>query len=62
MRTKAEKLRNFGHKFSEKTVSYTSFFHFLILSENMYTGRLGGRQDAYLTASPCHPIRGPPMT
>lgn len=62
MRTKAEKLRNFGHKISEKTVSYTWFFHFLILSGNMYTGRLSGRPDTRLIASPCHPIRGPPMT
>lgn len=62
MTIKTENLRNFGHKFDEKTVCYTCFFHFLILSENMYTGRLSGRQDARLYASPCHPIRGPPMT
>lgn len=45
MMIKTENLRNFGHKISEKTVSYTWFFHFLILSENMYTGRLSGRPD-----------------
>jgi hypothetical protein len=62
MRTKVEKLRHFGHKNREKTVIYTLFLRFLILSETLYTGRLNGRQDACHAASPSHPIRGPPMT
>ncbi|TYQ19267.1 UNVERIFIED_CONTAM: hypothetical protein JM85_2457 [Acetobacter peroxydans] len=62
MTTPTRNLRNFGHKFGEKTVIYTLFFRFLILSETLYTGRLNGRQDACCAASPSHPIRGPPMT
>lgn len=62
MRIKGRNARHFGHKNGEKTVFYTLFFCFLILSEILYEGSLSGRQDACCAASPNHPIRGPPMT
>lgn len=62
MRTKGGNARHFGHKNGEKTVSYTLFFCFLILSEIFYAGRLSDRQDVCRATSPNHSIRGPPMT